>query len=222
MSLLKIFPFILLVAFSSKPSPPSPCKAENELCERYLRVWKNLLLKRNNMSEEYFKKHITPVEAGAGPRGEGAGFVIWYKIKIDWAEIPGYNQFEVKLKPGESLYGLNFLNFPTGVYLSEDEIEVLVNKSAFHSSIGLIKPIKKLKFSSQDEALKALQKIAGTDKIKFKDLTYTVPGKRPGDDGDPYLRGFGTIDYEKNECIRGYINLVTGEGHVSETACWID
>ena len=149
--------------------------------------------------------------------GQDGNFLIWYKVKIDWAEIPAYDQFIAKLRPGETLYGLTL---PKGVYLSEDEIEVLVNKNAFNSSIGIIKPIKKLKFSSKTQAIKTLQKIAKTDKIGFDRYTYYVPGKLPRTDGYPYLLGFGTIDYKKNECIRGYLNLVTGDGYAGKTACW--
>jgi len=48
-----------------------------------------------------------------------------------------------------------------------------------------------------------------------------VPGKIPHEDGNPYFIGRGTINESENKCIKGYMNLVTGETKSWEDVCII-
>jgi len=175
--------------------------------------------KRNKMSEEYFKKHIMPTQASAGPWGSGEGFFVWYMVKVDWCTISEYDQFIIKINSSDPTW--KQLSVPRDAHLSEQELEPILDREAFSSSITPIVPLLKLKFNSRVEAVKALQKIAKTDKIGFERFAYYVPGKLPRENGHPFLIGWGEIDKSKNECIWGYIDLVTGEGYARKDVCVI-
>jgi len=200
----------IIVTLAISSYGKQPCRDSDSLCFRYYKIWKDLVKDRNFLSEEYFQTHIFPTEAGTGPRGKSGDvdFVIWYKVKIDWAEMACYNQFVIKI--GEA-----------GTYLTEKELVPILIKGAYGSSILKMIPLEKLKYSSQEEAVKALQEIANCDRLKFRAASLYVPGRIPRVDGYPYLLGWGEIDESENKCIVGYINLVTGEGQAHETVCVI-
>lgn len=84
-----------------------------------------------------------------------------------------------------------------------------------------IKPIEKLRFSSYQDAVAALNQAAHTDKINATRFAYYVPGNLPRINGDPYLLGDGVIDCSQNSCVSGNLNLSTGEVKVSRQPCVI-
>lgn len=75
----------------------------------------------------------------------------------------------------------------------------------------------RFKYKSFNDAVVALQNAVGTQ-LAFPDrIDFYVPGKVPREDGDPYFIFDSVIDITKNDCLTGYMNLVTGE-----TKSWSD
>ena len=80
-------------------------------------------------------------------------------------------------------------------------------------------PLEYLKYNSKDDAVRDLANAGGVFEVELKNLTYWVPGKRPRMDGHPYLIGHAVINEYSNECMKGYINLVTGRSKTWKDAC---
>lgn len=66
------------------------------------------------------------------------------------------------------------------------------------------------KYKTFDEAVKALQVATRTDKAYPDKIDFYVPGKVPHEDGNPYFIFRNTLDEGKNDCLVGYMNLVSG------------
>ena len=187
-------------------------------CETYLQVWEHLFKSRNGISDAYFDKHINVSKIAISTWASGETFDVEYVVNIDWARIESHDQFIIKINKDDDLYPT--LKVRKGEYLNEEELNDVVEMLAYNSVITKVAPLTKLKYSSKKKAVDALQKKAGTDKVKFDRLYF----KRPlhNNDGSPYLKGSGTIDYDDNKCISGSINLATGEGEANEDVCWKD
>ncbi len=200
-------------------SATSPCAADDELCSRYLDIWRNQIQKRNDMSNEYFTQHVVPYNASIDAWDIGESFRVQYRVTITWAVIGESDQFVVNLRSSEPAY--QHLDIPRDVYLSESEVEVILDEQVFSSSVTRIVSVERLKFCNQQEAVTALQNVAHTDRIGFDRIAYYVPGRLPREDGYPYLFGSGEIDRNENRCITGRLNLVSGIGEGRETVCVI-
>ena len=67
-----------------------------------------------------------------------------------------------------------------------------------------------------------------SDAKYLKPVYLTLGFKSPSYDkeqianGGILLYGEGTIDFKKNQCVKGYLNLVTGKGSTMRTWCWIE
>jgi hypothetical protein len=68
-----------------------------------------------------------------------------------------------------------------------------------------------LKYKNFEEAVDALRKITGTEKVFPDRIDFYVPGKIPREDGNPYFIFRSIIDGDKNDCLVGHMNLVSGE-----------
>jgi hypothetical protein len=91
----------------------------------------------------------------------------------------------------------------------EQKIVSPVEKQSLKSQYLLLKKQHTLKYLTLADALNEFRN--QTDKnIEVKYISFYVPGKLPREDGNPYFIGRGTLDKNKNECIFGYMNLVTG------------
>ena len=77
-----------------------------------------------------------------------------------------------------------------------------------------------LKYEAFSDAATAF-KIATNPKMEPTGIVMYVPGKIPHEDGDPYVIGRGVIDQNKNDCIVGYMNLVTGFTESHRDVCVI-
>jgi hypothetical protein len=65
------------------------------------------------------------------------------------------------------------------------------------------------KFATYSTALNAF-KNATDSQMEVARIDFYVAGKLPREDGNPYFIGYGTVNASANDCIGGYMNLVTG------------
>lgn len=197
--------------------------APESITEKYLSVWKKLFMEKNNISEEYFNKHIKVLETGISTdlsrslsftnRGREY-FEVLYNIKIDWIELNDADHLVIRKKDQED-------------YLSVDEF-IMEEKNAKETfqQVSSFVPIEKAPISFE-EAVRKLQQI--NSDAKYLKPAYLVLGfKSPSYDkenianGGVLLYGEGTIDFKKNQCVEGYFNLVTGKGSTMRTLCWYE
>lgn len=77
-----------------------------------------------------------------------------------------------------------------------------------------------LKYKTYKEAVSALEQKTGAINSN-PEVAFYVPGKFPREDGYPYFVFWSTINQEKNICLNGYMNLVTGESESHRNVCVI-
>ncbi len=210
--------FFLIVLTGCKKEKIELCESTH--CKEYMGVWENLFKSRNGISDTYFKEHITITKTELSNWMDGESFRIYYTIKIDWATIKNIDQFIIKIDSTAPPYPS--LTVSRTNYLTEDEINQVLDNYAFSSSITKVNPDNKLKYSSKMQALNALQKMAHTKKIKFDVLRYKVSKPILNANGHPYLEGIGELNKQENSCVYGEIDLINGEGEVHKSICWVD
>ena len=93
----------------------------------------------------------------------------------------------------------------TPIVITRDFFELLING---------------IKYETFSLALESF-KLKTDKKMEVDRIDFYVPGKLPREDGDPYFIGRGTIDENKNDCIVGYMNLVTGVTESHHDVCII-
>lgn len=195
------------------------CGSE-EHCTDYLNIWLTEFLNRNNMSEDYFNNHIDVNEAYLSTYSNGELFHVEYTVFIDWAAIDNSDRFIVFISSSADAY--QQYSIPRDAYLSESEISIVIDNNVFDSSITPIISLEELEYEDANDALQDLRNEADTCSLEFESLSYWVPGNIPREDGYPYLFGRGEIDQAANECIKGHINLATGDVDFNYTECIID
>lgn len=77
-----------------------------------------------------------------------------------------------------------------------------------------------LKYGTFSSALNAFKNATGSQ-MEVSRIDFYVPGKLPREDGDPYFIGKGTVNLNDNDCIVGYMNLVTGVTESHHDVCVI-
>ena len=195
--------------------------APEGITEKYLPIWKKLFVEKNNISEDCFNKHIRVLETGIStdqsrqlsPASRGREyFEVLYSIKVDWIEFNNADHLVIRKKDQQE-------------YLSTNEfIEEEKNAKETFQKVGSFIPIEKAPMSFE-EAVKKLQQINSDAKYLkpiYLSLIFVNPGYYRGHiaNGGVLLFGKGTIDFKKNQCVEGYLNLVTAKGSVTRTWCW--
>jgi hypothetical protein len=209
--------FLITLIFSCEKQGTDFCDSEE--CNTYFRIWKDLIISRNQLSESYFNDHIFPYKTEIDSWNDGKSFRVEYKIKIDWAEANLSDQFIIWLDP--STVGL-YPSKPTprGTSLSKSQINNLLDIFAFSSSIHKVAKTDHLKYSSREEAIRVLQVASGVNDLGSGEISYENPSFNM-DSGQPFLNVSATISRNDNRCLSGKINLVTGETEVRERPCVI-
>lgn len=193
------------------------CPKTDETCINYLPVWKELLMKRNGIDQKYFDSHIKIIEAKEHKWNDGTSLEIKYELVLDWVKINKYDQIMTFINLTAAPYPA--LQIPLGKALTSDQIDRAATKQAWATSISSIPKLDKLKFSSQEEALKALKSQKDGENLKVSEINFNRPGMLPRDNGHPHLHARGNLTIDT--CVKGMIDLVTGEASVHRDACRI-
>lgn len=191
------------------------CESDN--CDKYLDIWKDLFISRNNMTSEYFDKHITPAYSTIDSWNDGQSFRVEYKVKIDWAETTLADQFIVWISPStEGLYPS--LQLPRNAWLNKTQINSALDLFAFSSQIYKVAMVEHLKYSTRNEAKELLETESGINNLEDGEIYYESPSFNECL-GHPFYRIRDEIDKSKNECISCTLDLVTGDADIRNVPC---
>ncbi len=181
-------------------------------CEKYLAIWKQLQEKYNNMSEVYLNKHLYLQNASFEKWNSGESFSVQYYYKFDWFSVFQNDSFLVKLSPIEDTF--TYLNLPKGKFLEKDQIEKVVDRKAFSSFISKIISIDKLSFDSYNKARNFIN--LSLDKVSNINIVSEMTN------GYPALKGNGTLNTANNQCVSLMLNLYNAEQKTQNIPCVIN
>ena len=190
--------------------PDSICTTE--LCTIYTAIWKELFIKRNNMTEEYFSKHITIKSTETTPpEREEVRFSICYQLQNDWAIALGGDAFLIKIAEDDDDYPE--IGLPKGTFLTQEQIEAAIDHRGFDSRIKKVPKTGPLKYSSMNEALDTLIEAASVETLCFTRvfISHTL--------GTLTLEAYAMYEDEYNVCIEATIDLITGQTYVIDVSC---
>lgn len=215
-SVLLLFP--LLIISSCTKEQKEICASE--LCIQYQYVWEDLFKTRNNMTDEYFDKHITIMKTSISSWRSGESFSIDYYTTINWAKIENNDQFII-LKSAEA-GPFAALNLPVDIYLSKEEINSALDFRAYSSSMANIKAHANLKYKTKALAIEAARKKTPYKNARSGKPFYIADKVNNKASGNPFLTGMGRINKSENRCFETNLDLITGEITYRKTVCWID
>jgi hypothetical protein len=188
-------------------------------CQTYFNIWKDLFITRNQLTEAYFDKHVSPWRTTIDTWNDGISFRVEYKVKIDWAEANLSDQFIIWLDPSTAgLYPS--IPAPRNTYLSKTQINNMLNIFAFSSEMHKVTMIERLKYASRKEAVKVLESASGVNNLDAGEVYYQNPSFNT-DPGHPMLRTGATLNQGNNDCMSCNLDLVTGETVVRHEPCVI-
>lgn len=212
---LRSIMFILGFLFIMPARADSICAKEDSTCKTYLPIWKELVKKRSSIDQGYFDAHIKVLEAKAQKWNEGVSLEVRYQLILDWVKIVNLDQIITFIAPSASPYPA--LKIPLGKPLDLSQISRAADGGAWATSITSIPSVDRLKFASQEAALAALRKLPDGKNLKAAEINFNRPGMIPRNNGHPHLHARGSLT--KEICVKGMIDLVTGEAEVHRDAC---
>jgi hypothetical protein len=183
-----------LACTAEAPPPPATtvCEMGDTTCQRYLPIWRELVMKRSGVDAAYVDAHIQPLSAKAEKWNDGTSLRVRYTFELDWVVIEREDSFITFVDPAAAPDPA--LQVPLGRQLDAAEIERAVAGGGWASSITAIPGVAQLKFRSQDEALAVLQAHPDGAKLRTHEVSFNRPGMLPRDNGHPPLHARGTID----------------------------
>jgi len=186
----------------------------SELCLEYFNIWKELIMEKNNLSQNFIDTHIEYCYSEINTWRNGVSFWICYKFKIDWAIAYNCDQFIIKINPENKYYPT--LDLPRDTYLTKEKVKIAVDNGAFSSDITKMSNIGKIKYTTMDNALQDLIGYSCVSQLCLNMITIN------NDNGDLILEATAQYENEENSCIIGTIDLITGDKEVNDTPCWIN
>jgi hypothetical protein len=208
---MKKWNFLVLVALCAfwgcKKEHISFCS--NPECETYLAIWEKRTMQNSGLTQAYLDEHFHPHQTRLSQGPQGIVFGVEFHVRIDWAEVDGYDGFYVNLDADDTVFVDPMM--PHEVYLSEaDILQAMVDYPEQYAA-PFFAPIESLRYESKAEAMKVLRK--DTDKAVHYDRILFPLGGFAGlpNNGHPYL--LTTIGGEETVGSRTYklLDLVTGE-----------
>jgi hypothetical protein len=196
-------------------SPELFCQSDT--CQTYFSIWKDLFLSKNEMSQEYFDKHITLNSSLIHKWGDGISLEISFKVKIGWVDCRMQDKFIFYITNNY----FPKLNVPRNALLSKDQIETVLNGNYYNSRINKISPVDELKYSSQADAIQALINASIVDTFFTSRVSFPLKSFDRYTVGHPYLIAGAALSLENNKCIEGSIDLINGETKYIEQQCVI-
>jgi len=188
------------------------------LTVKYLDIWKELFIQRNNLTGAFCRQHIAiEYSERSVPAvydwNDGTSFEICYSVKIDWATAYVCDQFIININ--NTLFPA--LDVPRNVYLNKAEIEKVLNIKAFSSEIHKLTFDGKLKFKSLEDALNFAIKQANVKTLSLAARGVFIDRET----GHISLEAVES-HYEINKCIFVTLDLINGKTNVVESVCYYD
>lgn len=200
--------------------PNLEVELDQELVERYLDYWKNYVMSRSGMDESTFDNRIRNIRPSANDWNSGVSFRVDYIYRQDWLRVHHSDEILVKVGYDASYFPQH--SVPRDRFLSEDWFQYLADSQVFNSHILRlnIPRLDSIAYQHCGSAIAAFQEKTGYPQMRTDELSFYVPGKFPRIDGDIYLLGRGTLSRQDNRCLKGWLNLVSGEAEAREDVCW--
>ena len=183
----------------------------SDTCSKYQAIWKELFVEKNNLSQNYFDKHITPSYSRIDQWDEGVSFRICYKVTIGWAVVYRCDVFIIKIKKDNHLFPA--INLPRDILLSKDDIRLALNTNAFSSLMLHLSGDETLLFNSNLSAMDKLISDSNLNTLCFKEI-------RINDSGHMVLEAGAQYVNKENSCVEGYIDLINGETTFADVPCY--
>ena len=184
----------------------------DDLNVKYMKMWKELFVQRNNLPENYFCQHIELATSSIDDWNDGTSFSICYSVKIDWAIAYNCDHFIININ--NNLYPT--LHVPRNVYLEMRDIEKVVNMRAFSSDILKLTSDEKLKFKSLEEAMDYAIKQTYVNTLRVTATGVFIDRET----GHICLQAVESHE-EINKCIFVTLDLISGQIRIDESVCYI-
>lgn len=193
-------------SITNHPSKEPPLSAD--LKEKYFPIWKETFLRMNNMTEDYFSKHIVIENISQSEWNEGESMRIRYLLNIDWSSSRLTDS--ILIKPvGDAYFTqeqvLQNLLSDNGAELYQNQVSRIIPLE----SIPLFEEIiKNLKY-------KCHQSLSATE-------TRVEQGLNRGY-GELHLQARGVVDKQRNICKSATVRVKDGEiVSCVDGPCWIN
>lgn len=184
-----------------------------DVCTQYLAIWKELIQEKNDLSQEFLDTHFEFHRSDTSTWGNGITFRVCYKIEVDWVVAYNCDQFIINITADKALYPA--LNLPRNTNLNKEKIKIALENQAFASSIEKINNATQLEYLTMEDALNDLITFSGINTLCFSRIILNK------ETGNLQLEAFAEYENEENSCIKGTVDLITGEKEVQDIPCWI-
>lgn len=195
---------------------------QSDTCNTYFKIWKEIFLSKNQMTESYFDNHISICNMAIYQyANQGAQFEVAYKLTIDWFEVKFEGGFMILLYP-TYLQNNPTVNLPSNILLSKDQINTNIDNPFFSNPFHKISSIIHLNYSTRQKALKVLSDAAGVYDLCESGLSIQYQNIDNLPIGNPVLTASATLNWAENRCVSGTMDLATGYFKVENNACVIN
>ena len=194
---------------------------QSDTCKNYFGIWKELFLAKNQMTEDYFNKHITICNTATYKySNQGFQFELAYKLTIDWFETKFEEGFMIWLFPSY-LQSNPAISLPSNILLSKDQISANINNPFFSDLLNTISSTDHLNYSSRQEAVLVLAHTAGVNSMCSSTISVQYQNTPNPPIGHPILTAGAALSWKENQCISGTMDLATDYLETSKHACVI-
>jgi|WetSurMetagenome_2_1015567.scaffolds.fasta_scaffold33756_3 hypothetical protein len=199
--------------------------ASKEVNDRYETLWKNLFIRKNKITEDYFNEHFSVLDTGVstdqsywlslGTRGEQVKtrgreyYNIMYKVSVDWAQFSNIDYFVIRDNNSEAYFTSDEVE--ENAFIPE-EVEKYPRK---RSQISQFLQVDKLK----ENFFEAAQSLRELDEpmTQYIEPQYIYLNNN----GEISIYGSGCADYKANIGVEGFYNVNTGKGSSNQKYCRI-
>jgi hypothetical protein len=198
--------------FPEDRAPGSLCS--DELCTEYFAIWKELIMEKNNLSQDFFDSHIELINSNLSTWASGISFGVCYKFNVGWATAFNCDAFIININADNTLFPA--LDLPRDTFLTKEKIKIAIDNAAFSSAITAVNNVENLKHANLEASL--------ADLIDFSDVNLLCLNSINLDEktGNLTLKASAQYVNEFNSCIQGTIDLITGDKNVNDTPCFIN
>ena len=186
------------------------CADNSALCNEYLTIWKEVFLKKNNLTSDFFDQHITVKGTVFNDWNEGTSFNVCYVVKTGWALAYWCDHIPVQIKGSSNLLPA----LPRDTNLTKAQIETTLGE-ILTTQVGALTGTETLQFASAEQAVDFL--IAKANVTNLCNAQVSIDPTT----GEWMLECGAELDYAKNKCITAKVSLTSGEYTVSETFCYL-
>lgn len=183
------------------------------LFKKYQAIWKDLFIKKNNLPDSLFDKHIQLMQSDTSTSKAGIFYNICYRIQSEWAIAYHCDRFIILITDTAK----NALNkdLPRNEYLSEDHIEKTLDKKIYGASLLHFSNPSIIRYASMQDALQTLIRSANVN-------TLCMGSVYINDLGHFTLEASAQYANKNNACITASLDLATGITTTKDGPCRID